>query len=180
MKRKAKTAGGEARHDATSRRNDAKARGPKRMMHDVEVPFRVRYSETDAMGVAYHAHYLSWFELGRTEWIRVHFAPYREFEARGLLLPLTASSVRYVRAARYDDALIVRARLSAFGPLRLTFVYAVRRADDGVIIAEGETHHAWVDRAFRPRPLSKAWPEAYARLSALSEGGDTTRRRSRA
>lgn len=141
---------------------------------DVAVPIRVRYSETDAMGVAYHAQYLVWFELGRTEWIRTHAVPYAEFEARGLLLPLTDARVSYLQAARYDEPLVVRARPVAFGPLRLAFFYTVERPDGGRI-AEGETNHAWVDRSFRPRPLKKAWPEMYARLATLLNPGHDRR-----
>lgn len=135
-----------------------------------ETSLRVRYAETDQMGVAYYANYLTWFEIGRTEWIRA-VVPYREIEARGLLLPVLQARCRYLAPARYDDELIVRTALTRWGPVRLTFVYEIRHADHPQPIAEGETVHAWVDRAFRPVNLKKHSPDLYRLLSAAVSDG---------
>ncbi len=69
----------------------------------VALDLRVRYAETDAMGVVYYANYLVWFELGRTEWIRAHGVTYRQFEDQGVLLPAVHASCDYKNSARYDD-----------------------------------------------------------------------------
>lgn len=137
-----------------------------------ETPLRVRYAETDQMGVAYYANYLTWFEVGRTEWIRA-VVPYREIEARGLLLPVLEARCRYLAPARYDDALVVRTALTRWGPVRLAFAYEIRRADNAQPIAEGETEHVWVDRSFHPVNLKKHSPDLYRLLSAaVSDGAE--------
>ena len=136
---------------------------------------RVRYAETDAMGVAHHASYLAWLEVGRTEWIRRppglaqdaagdHAADaersYRTLERAGFLLPVLEVSCRYLASARYDDALVVRTRLSEATRARMAFDYEVVRGRDGRPLATGRTLHAVTDAAGRPRRMPKdllAW-----------------------
>jgi acyl-CoA thioester hydrolase len=99
------------------------------------VEVRVRYGETDRMGVAYHAHYLQWAELGRTEHMRRHGVRYRDLEERGHLLAIAEAGMRIVRPARYDDLLRVTAWLTEVGSRRVVFAYRVERADDGALLA---------------------------------------------
>lgn len=115
--------------------------------HRVET--RVRYPETDRMGVAYHGHYLVWFELGRTEWMRDIGFPYGEMEEGGLFFPVTAVEVRYRRSARYDERLVIETRLVKVGASRVRFEYRIVRADE-TLLATGTTEHATVDRTGRP------------------------------
>lgn len=128
---------------------------------------RVRYGETDQMGVVYHPHYLSYFEMGRTAWIERHWQPYRAFEQRGLLLPLTDATVQYIKSAHYDETLEIQTTLTRLTPLRVGFTYHIVRLDDGVLLARGETHHVWVNPSFHPVSLKKHWPEAYAHLEQI-------------
>lgn len=100
---------------------------------------RVRYSETDQMGVAYHAHYLQWAEVGRTELMRLHGLRYRDLEARGCRLAVAEARVRIVRSARYDDLLRVTATVTGAGSRKVDFSYRIERADDGVLLATAET-----------------------------------------
>jgi acyl-CoA thioester hydrolase len=124
---------------------------------------RVRYPEADRMGVAYHAHYLVWCELGRTEWMRARGCPYGELEERdGVFFPVVEAGVRYRAPARYDDELEVRTTLALLGGARVRFEYTVVRSRDGRLLATGFTEHAAVDRAGRPRRLSA---ELRARLT---------------
>lgn len=95
------------------------------------VEIRVRYSETDRMGVAYHSHYLEWAEVARTEHLRRHGVRYRDLEERGFLLTVSEAAVRYLRPARYDDLLRVTAWLTEAGSRRVVFAYRVERAGDG-------------------------------------------------
>ncbi|AIQ12185.1 acyl-CoA thioesterase [Paenibacillus durus] len=88
---------------------------------------RVRYQESDQMGVVYHSNYLNWFEIGRTEMLRELGFSYLELENRGMLLPVTSAELQFKRSAKYDDTIAVYARMSSFTPLRLTFEYEVRR-----------------------------------------------------
>jgi len=109
------------------------------------VTVRVRYAETDRMGVAYHAHYLAWFEIGRTELMRVSGCTYRELEeGPGLFLPVIEAGARYHAPARYDDVLRVHTRIVDVGAATVKFEYRVTREDESELLATGFTEHALV------------------------------------
>ena len=93
--------------------------------------FRVRYSEVDQMGVAYHVHYLVWCEIGRTDFIRNHGTSYAELERSGLLLAVIEANVRYAAPARYDDVITIETRLERVQSRSLTFGYEIYRTDPG-------------------------------------------------
>jgi acyl-CoA thioester hydrolase len=109
---------------------------------------RVRYAETDQMGVAYYANYLVWFEVARTDWLRQAGNTYRAMEDAGVLLPVIEAHCDYRQPARYDDDLVVRAHATLLSPVRLHFDYEVARED--IVLATGHTVHAAVDRSGRP------------------------------
>lgn len=111
---------------------------------------RVRYAETDQMGVVYYAHYLVWFEIGRTEWLRETGWTYRAMEAEGIGLPVIEAHCEYKSGARYDDELDVRTRARLVSAVRLAFDYDVARCADGQVLATGYTIHAAIDRSGRP------------------------------
>lgn len=114
---------------------------------------RVRYPETDRMGVAHHSHFPVWFELGRTEWMRVIGCPYGEMEDQdGVYFPVVDLGVRYLRPARYDQLLEIETRLVSSEGVRVRFEY-VLRDEDGSILATGHTVHASVDRDGKPKRL---------------------------
>jgi acyl-CoA thioester hydrolase len=114
---------------------------------------RVRYAETDQMGVVYHANYLVWFEVGRTEFLRSSGSTYRELEATGIALPVIEAHCEYAQPARYDDELEIRSWARLKSPVRLEFQYEVVRRSDAVVTARGRTVHAAVDVSGRPRRL---------------------------
>jgi acyl-CoA thioester hydrolase len=115
---------------------------------------RVRYAETDKMGVVYYAHYFVWFEIGRTDWLHGTGWTYREMEAEGLLLPVIESHCEYRLAARYDDQIAVTTQARLISPVRLAFDYELTRQTDGVPIASGYTVHVTTDAAGRPTRLA--------------------------
>lgn len=122
-----------------------------------EVRVRVRYPETDRMGVAYHAHYFAWFELGRTELMRELGHSYHDLEEHeGILFPVREARARYRAPARYDDELAIRTRVSEVGGARVRFDYRIVRAADDTALASGFTEHAAVGRDGRPRRLPAA------------------------
>lgn len=127
--------------------------------------WRVRYSETDQMGVVYHANYANWLEIGRTELIRELGISYREIEDRGLLLPLTELNIRYKQAARYDDLIQIRTSVREYSAIRLCFEAQITSNER--IVAEGTTHHVWVNREWKPAKLDKAFPELYELIRTL-------------
>ena len=119
-------------------------------MRTVEIALRVRYAETDQMGVVYHSHYAVWFEIGRTEYCRAAGMPYRRLEESGLLIPVTGLQCKYRLPARYDDEVIVRTTLPELASRGLTFAYDVVDAA-GRRLADGATRHVFADRDGKPR-----------------------------
>ena len=115
--------------------------------HDIE--FRVRYGETDRMGVVYHAEYLVWCEMGRTEYIRSLGMSYAEMERRGVPLAVAEASIRYHAPARYDDLIQVSTVLTRLGSRGLTFDYAITHADSGLRLASASTTLVALDPAGR-------------------------------
>lgn len=126
----------------------------RRAEDELATGLRVRYPETDRMGVAYHAHYLVWFELGRTELMRELGTAYAALEEReGIFFPVVQAGVHYRAPARYDDRLIVHTRVAAVRGARIRFEYRVTRAGEPAPLASGFTEHAAVGRNGRPMRL---------------------------
>jgi acyl-CoA thioester hydrolase len=111
---------------------------------------RVRYAETDKMGVVYYANYLVWFEIARTDWLRDTGWTYRAMEDEGFGLPVIEAHCDYRRSARYDDEVAITTRARLVSAVRLAFDYTVSRPADGTLLASRHTVHAAVDRAGRP------------------------------
>ncbi|MGZ9583231.1 acyl-CoA thioesterase [Paenibacillus marinisediminis] len=145
---------------------------------------RVRYQETDRMDVVFHGNYVTWFEVGRTEWIRALGIEYRELEAQGLLFPVTGLNVAYKRPAKYDDLVVIYTRLGSLAPIRMAFQSVVCRIDEsqveklhthgwvnqpvGEMLVEGGTSHAWVSSAnWRPVRIDREQPEVWSMLQRI-------------
>jgi len=111
---------------------------------------RVRYAETDKMGIVYYSNYLVWFEIGRTDWLRQTGWTYREMEADGIQLPVIEAHCEYRQGARYDDDIEIRTTAKKISPVRVQFDYEAIRSADGARLATGHTVHATVDRDGRP------------------------------
>jgi acyl-CoA thioester hydrolase len=111
---------------------------------------RVRYAETDQMGVVYYANYFVWFEVGRTDWLRDTGSNYRAMEESGIQLPVIAAHCEYRQAARYDDELDIRTKAQRLSPVRIQFDYEIVRRADAMLLATGHTVHAAIDRQGRP------------------------------
>lgn len=109
---------------------------------------RVRYAESDQMGVAHHSAIVPWLEEARIEWLRARGHSYRELEASGLLMPVIELAVRYRRSLRFDDLAELATTVEAKGPSRLAFHTAVRRGDE--LCAEATVTVAATDRTGRP------------------------------
>jgi acyl-CoA thioester hydrolase len=111
---------------------------------------RVRYAETDQMGVVYYANYLVWFEIGRTDLLRQNGWSYREMEVDGYSLPVIDAQCAYKASAKYDDEIEVRTSGGMVSPVRVKFSYEVVRAADRTVLATGSTVHATLDREGKP------------------------------
>jgi len=119
----------------------------------VEVEERVRYAETDGMGIAYHGNYFVWFEVGRTELCRRRGLTYREIESRGFFIVVVEAACQYKKPLRYDDAFIVRTTLREATAKKFVFGYDVLRKEDGEVLATGQTVHLVVNRQGKVAPL---------------------------
>ena len=111
---------------------------------------RVRYAETDKMGVVYYANYFVWFEVGRTDLLRTLGWTYREMEHDGISLPVIEAHCEYRRPARYDDEMEVRTEGRMVSAVRMEFNYTVVRRGDEQVTASGRTVHAAIDPSGRP------------------------------
>ena len=119
-------------------------------MHSAETRFRVRYAETDQMGVVYYSNYMIWMEVGRVEWCKRFACNYREMESEdGILLAVAECHCRYLAPARFDDEIVVKTWLERADPRLLTFAYEIRLAGEDRRLATGFTRHIILDKAFR-------------------------------
>ncbi|GAA3401646.1 thioesterase family protein [Paenibacillus hodogayensis] len=148
---------------------------------------RVRYQETDQMGVAYHANYINWFEIGRTELIRERGLSYRSIEEKGLYLPVVELESNFRQPARYDDLLHLYTRITAYTAMTVHFESRICRpsaetdasaqnasvSEDqeldevvpvGDLLVEGLTRHMWLNRDWKPARIDKEAPELYRLL----------------
>jgi acyl-CoA thioester hydrolase len=129
-----------------------------------ETTLRVRYAETDQMGVVYHANYFAWFEVGRVEWCRQHGFEYKQMEIQDdSFIVVAEARCRYKRPARFDDLLVVRTRVTESKRRMVTFGYEIADQATGDLIATGETVHVICDGQGRPKSL----PEKYRNYFSL-------------
>ena len=127
--------------------------------HETEI--RVRYAETDKMGIVHHSNYLIWFEAGRSDLCRARGFSYKEMEERDDALMVVAESyVRYKSPAFYEDILLIRTRVAEVRSRSIRFIYEVYRPSDNAVIAEGETLHVVTDKTKKVKLI----PESYKTL----------------
>ena len=107
----------------------------------IETRFRVRYAETDQMGVVYHSNFIIWMEVGRVELLRALGFTYREMETDGIHLPVAEVKCRYKAPAKYDDLIVVRTRMLNLRRSLIHFGYEIRRDGEDTLLAEGESIH---------------------------------------
>jgi acyl-CoA thioester hydrolase len=130
--------------------------------HDVTV--RVRYAETDQMGVVYHANYLVWMEVGRVEYYRARGMRYRDMEKEGVMLAVVEAHCRYLSPAQYDEEILIRTRIEEASSRKVRFGYELFSSDDGRRLAEGSTVHVFMGHDRRAQKL----PEKYHALFGIA------------
>jgi len=136
------------------------------LVHTVEL--RVRYAETDRMGVVYHANYLVWCEVGRTDFIRASGVSYREMEERGIGLAVSEASMRFHAPARYDDLIRVQTSIAEVRSRGVTFDYVIVRADDDARLVSARTSLVTID----PTGRMTAFPSDFRTM--LEQARDAT------
>lgn len=154
---------------------------PMWMLHAI----RVRYQETDRMGVVFHTNYLNWFEIGRTEWVRHAGFTYKDMEERGLLLPVIDIEASFRQPAAYDDWVTVCTKATEVSGVRVRFASRIVAGDQtlthgahadvdeppGRLLVRGGTSHIWVNRGWQPVRLQREAPDWYERLRELAAIG---------
>lgn len=130
----------------------------------------VRYAETDKMGIAHHSVYPVWYEVGRTDYIKMFGMTYTQVEEAGVLMPLTNLNCSFVLPARYEDNLIIRTKVMTLSAARISFSYSVKKINDDQTETElgyGVTEHGFIDKnTFRPCNLKKRLPQLYEQIKA--------------
>jgi acyl-CoA thioester hydrolase len=130
-----------------------------------EARLRVRYAETDKMGVVYHSNFIIWFEVGRVELLRQLGFNYRDMEIEDdCHIAVVDVRCRYKQPARYDDEIVVRTSLKNMRESLLHFGYEIARADDCALLAEGESTHIVVNSKFEKVGLPEKYREAFAEI----------------
>lgn len=137
-----------------------------------ESKVRVRYAETDAMGIVYHSNYYVWFEVGRGDFLRRFDMSYKQMEEMGIILPVVETHCRYRIPAQYDDLLTIRTQVKELGAVKLSFQYQVIRDLDNTLLAEGETVHAFTDKTKKPLNMKKRNRELYSLLMKAANKGE--------
>lgn len=132
----------------------------------VQYTFRVRYIETDAMGIVHHSSYLAWMEMGRTEFMRHFGFTYRQLEQTGVLLPVLELRVRYHTPAYYDDELVISTWVEELSRTKLLLSYRINRPADGKLLTEGTTLHTFIGKDGRPIRITHH-KEAWERLQLM-------------
>ena len=152
-------------HHGDTEKIDASLRG-KEMLSETKT--RVRYAETDQMGVVYHANFIVWFEVGRVELLRQLGFRYRDMESNeDCHIAVADVRCRYRAPARYDDEILIRTRLKNVRDSILHFAYEIVRAEDGTLLADGETMHVVVNGKFERTALPEKYRAAFT--SAVRE-----------
>jgi acyl-CoA thioester hydrolase len=127
-----------------------------------ETRLRVRYAETDQMGIVYHSNHFIWFEVGRVELLRQLGFTYKEMEREdGCHIAVVDARCRYKAPARYDEEIIVRTHLKNIRESLIHFGYELLRAEDGTLLAEGETTHIVIDREMNVTPMPQKYLTAF-------------------
>ncbi len=126
-----------------------------------EAKLRVRFAETDQMGVVYHSNYLIWMEVGRVEYCRAAGMRYRDMDAAGVQLTVVETHCRYIAPARYDDEVIVRTWIEQVNARMVLFGYELSEAESNTILATGVTKHFFCGKEGRPRKLPAEYHEFF-------------------
>lgn len=138
-------------------------------MYINETKIKVRYVETDQMGIVHHSNYYAWFEVGRTEYITSVGMTYKNMEENNIMLPVVESYCKYIEGAKYEDIIIIQTFMQELNGAKVIFNYNVVREIDGKIIAKGSTTHAFVNEKFRVVNLKKANAEMWSGFEKLLE-----------
>lgn len=128
---------------------------------------KVRYAETDKMGIAHHANYYIWFEEARGDFIEKINISYKEIEDMGIMMPIIETHCRYMRASTYSDILNVQTSIGELSPVKIIFNYRVINKESGELLAKGSTTQTFINNNFKIINMKKKYPEIWDKLQTL-------------
>lgn len=133
---------------------------------------RVRYKETDQMGVVYYGNYFTWFEVGRNEFFRKLNLTCGELEEKGVLLPVIETGCRYISPAEFDEEVLIDTELTKLKGVRMELSYNIYRKKDNTLLAEGFTRHAFVDKNLKPINFRRRFKDVWKELKQIVKKGE--------
>lgn len=137
-----------------------------------ETTIRVRYEETDQMGVVYYGNYFTWFEVGRNEFFRELGMACDDLEEEQVLLPVIETGCKYINSAKFDDEVIIKTKLTKLKGVRLKLNYEIYRKSNNELLVEGFTKHAFVNKDLKPIRFKKKFKEEWNVLKDSLEKGE--------
>jgi acyl-CoA thioester hydrolase len=137
-------------------------------MYISETKLKVRYVETDQMGIVHHSNYYAWFEVGRGDFIEKIGITYNDMEKKGIMLPLKESYCKYIQGAKYEDNITIQTFIEELSPVKVIFNYNVIRELDGKLLAKGKTIHAFVSKEFKIVNLKKEYVNIWEMLRNIN------------
>jgi acyl-CoA thioester hydrolase len=138
-------------------------------MYICETKLKVRYVETDQMGIVHHSNYYAWFELGRGEFITKLGMNYRQMEESGILMPIMETYCKYYEGAKYEDDLIIKTYIDEVTPVKVIFNYDVIREKDEKLLAKGRTTQTFINNSFRIINLKKTHHDLWEKMQNLKD-----------
>lgn len=136
-------------------------------MYINKTKLKVRYVETDKMGIVHHSNYYAWFEVGRGEFILESSMSYRELEENGVMMPLVESCCKYIEGAKYEDNIIIETFIKDLTPAKVVFNYNVIREEDNKLLANGATTQVFVNNNFKIINLKRKHPDVWQKMEGL-------------
>ncbi|WP_446899816.1 acyl-CoA thioesterase [Clostridium sp. LBM24168] len=136
-------------------------------MYTSSTKIKVRYAETDKMGIAHHSNYYIWFEAARGDFIKKADITYKDMEKKGIMMPLVETYCKYSKAAKYDDDLIIETFIAEFNPVKISFNYRVLNENNGEVLAKGKTTQTFINEKFKIINLQRKYPELWDKLQSL-------------
>ena len=132
-----------------------------------ETSLKVRYVETDKMGIVHHSKYYVWFEVARDEFIEKLNITYKEMEDMGIMMPIIETHCKYIQGAKYGDEVLIKIHIEEITGVKVVFQYEVYRASDNQILATGNTVQAFVSsKEFRIINIKRKYPEIWKKINA--------------
>lgn len=139
-------------------------------MYKSNTKLKVRYAETDQMGIVHHSNYYVYFEAAREDFIIGAGISYREMEEQGIMMPLVETQCKYYEGAKYADMIIIETYTEELTPIKVALQYNVIRESDGKLLAKGKTVQAFVDKdSFKIINLKKKYVDIWSKLEVLSK-----------